>query len=152
LLQQKWTILSLATAGVLLSTFIVGGFAWTVLKLLSLQTPFIYCLLFGALISPTDPVAVLGILKTASAPESLEAKITGESLFNDGIGVVVFIVLLEIATGSHEITPWEVVLLFGEEALGGILFGLCAGLIAYRMLTSGSLNHTGACGRGICSG
>lgn len=136
LLQQRWTILSLSTVGVLISTFLVGGFTWTILNLLNLQMPFIYCVLFGALISPTDPIAVLAILKTARAPDSLTAKISGESLFNDGIGVVVFIVLLEIAGGNHEITPWGVALLFGKEALGGIVFGFCVGLIAYWMLKS----------------
>jgi CPA1 family monovalent cation:H+ antiporter len=136
LLQQRWTILSLSTVGVLISTFLVGGFTWTILNLLNLQMPFIYCVLFGALISPTDPIAVLAILKTARASDSLTAKISGESLFNDGIGVVVFIVLLEIAGGNHEITPWGVALLFGKEALGGIIFGFCVGLIAYWMLKS----------------
>ena len=136
LLQQRWTILSLSTVGVLISTFLVGGFTWMILNLLNFQMPFIYCVLFGALISPTDPIAVLAILKTARAPDSLTAKISGESLFNDGIGVVIFIVLLEIAGGNHEITPWGVALLFGKEALGGIIFGLCAGLVAYWMLKS----------------
>ena len=136
LLQQRWTILSLSTVGVLISTFLVGGFTWTILNLLNLQMSFIYCVLFGALISPTDPIAVLAILKTARASDSLTAKISGESLFNDGIGVVVFIVLLEIAGGNHEITPWGVALLFGKEALGGIIFGFCVGLIAYWMLKS----------------
>ena len=136
LLQQRWTILSLSTVGVLISTFLVGGFTWMILNLLNFQMPFIYCVLFGALISPTDPIAVLAILKTARAPDSLTAKISGESLFNDGIGVVIFIVLLEIAGGNHEITPWGVALLFGKEALGGIIFGFCVGLIAYWMLKS----------------
>jgi len=134
LLQQKWIISFLATFGVILSTFIVAGFTWTVLDLLNFPIPFIYCLLFGALISPTDPIAVLGILKTTATPESLGAKIAGESLFNDGIGVVIFIVLLEIATGGHEITPWSVAVLFGKEAVGGIVFGLCVGFLAYWMI------------------
>jgi len=134
LLQQKWIIVSLATVGIILSTFIVGGFAWTVLNLMHFQVPFIYCLLFGALISPTDPIAVLGILKVTSTPDSLRAKIAGESLFNDGIGVVLFIVLLKIASGGGEMTPWTVVQIFAQEALGGIAFGLCIGWIAYRML------------------
>lgn len=134
LLQQKWVISSLATFGIILSTFLVGGFAWTVLSLMSFQVSFIYCLLFGALISPTDPIAVLSILKTTSTPDTLRAKITGESLFNDGIGVVLFIVLLEIANGGGELTPWTIVQIFAQEALGGIAFGFCAGWIAYRML------------------
>jgi CPA1 family monovalent cation:H+ antiporter len=134
LLEQKWVISSLATVGIILSTFMVGSFAWIVLDILNSQAPFIYCLLFGALISPTDPVAVLAILKVTSTPDSLKAKIAGESLFNDGIGVVLFIVLLEITAGGGEMTPWAVVQVFAQEALGGIAFGLCIGWIAYRML------------------
>jgi CPA1 family monovalent cation:H+ antiporter len=134
LLKQKWIISSLATVGIILSTFIVGGFTWTVLHAMGLQIPFIYCLLFGALISPTDPVAVLGILKTTSAPDSLRAKITGESLFNDGMGVVLFIVIFEIAAGSHAVTPWSVSLIFIKEAVGGAVFGFCVGWVAYGML------------------
>ncbi|MDD2542491.1 MAG: cation:proton antiporter [Desulfuromonadaceae bacterium] len=94
LTSQKWTITVLATAGVVASTFIVGGLTWLVLDLLNIPASFMYCLLFGALISPTDPVAVIGILKTAGVPKSLETKIAGESLFNDGIGVVVFVIIL----------------------------------------------------------
>ncbi len=134
LLKQKWIISSLATVGTVLSTFIVGGFTWSVLHTMGLQIPFVYCLVFGALISPTDPVAVLGILKVTSTPDSLRAKITGESLFNDGIGVVLFIVLLEVAEGSHAVTLGSITLVFLQEALGGIVFGLCVGWIAYRML------------------
>ena len=136
LMQQKWFIISLATAGVVISTSIVGGLAWMVLQLLGLGIPFIYCLLFGALISPTDPIAVLGILKSAGAPKKLETQITGESLFNDGVGVVVFIVLLRIADGTHEVGISEVALLFAKEALGGALFGLATGFLAYWMLKS----------------
>jgi CPA1 family monovalent cation:H+ antiporter len=134
LLKQKWIISSLATVGIILSTFMVGGFAWIVLDTLNSQVPFIYCLLFGALISPTDPIAVLAILKVTSTPDSLKAKIAGESLFNDGIGVVLFTVLLEITAGGGEMTPWTVVQIFAQEALGGIAFGLSIGWIAYRML------------------
>jgi CPA1 family monovalent cation:H+ antiporter len=135
LAKQKWVIATLASVGVLSSTFIIGGLSWWLFALLGLDIAFIYCLLFGALISPTDPIAVLGILKTVGAPKSLETKITGESLFNDGVGVVIFLVLLGIAA-SGEVSAGEVALLFVEEALGGALFGLLIGWIAYRMLAS----------------
>lgn len=132
--KQKWAITVLATAGVVTSTFIVGGLTWMVLDLLGIPTSFIYCLLFGALISPTDPVAVISILKTAGIPKSLETKIAGKSLFNDGIGVVVFMILLELATLDGDITLSGVALLFAEEALGGALLGLAIGTLAYQML------------------
>ena len=100
LAEQRWLVGLLATVGTLSSTFVVGGMFWVLCQLFGFQIDFVYCLLFGALISPTDPIAVLGILKSAGAPKSLETKITGESLFNDGIGVVVFVVLLQAATGG----------------------------------------------------
>lgn len=136
LLQQKWIISSLATAGVLTSTLIVASLTWILLRSLGLDLPFIYCLLFGALISPTDPIAVLGILKNANAPKSLETKITGESLFNDGVGVVVFIVLLDIVRGGHEIDAADVALFFLQEVVGGAAFGLAMGYLVYWMLKS----------------
>ncbi len=136
LAKQKWVITLLATGGVVLSTFLVGFLTWHVLDLLGYPTPMIYCLLFGALISPTDPIAVLGILKSAGVPKTLEVKITGESLFNDGVGVVVFLVLLKIAAGGGGITVEEVAWLFFEEAFGGVAFGLIIGSIAYWMLKS----------------
>lgn len=135
LARQKWVIAILASVGVLTSTLLVGVFTWWVLGLIGINIDFIYCLLFGALISPTDPIAVLGILKTSGAPKSLETKIAGESLFNDGVGVVIFLALLGIAT-SGEVSTGEVVLLFAEEAIGGVLFGLVIGWIAYRMLAT----------------
>lgn len=135
LAQQKWLISLLASIGVVCSTAIVGGAAYFLFGLLGLDVPFIYCLLFGALISPTDPIAVLGILKTAGAPKSLETKITGESLFNDGVGVVVFLALLGVAS-SGELHADEVARLFLEEAVGGLIFGLASGYLAYRLLAS----------------
>lgn len=135
LARQKWVIAILASVGVVTSTLLVGVFTWWVLGLIGINIDFIYCLLFGALISPTDPIAVLGILKTSGAPKSLETKIAGESLFNDGVGVVIFLALLGIAT-SGEVSTGEVVLLFAEEAIGGVLFGLVIGWIAYRMLAT----------------
>lgn len=136
LARHRWLIASLATGGVLVSTFIVGGLSWWLLSGLGLELPLIYCLLFGALISPTDPIAVLGILKQAQASKALETKITGESLFNDGIGVVVFLVLLGLATGEQALDWSSVAELFLQEALGGALFGLAMGLLAFAMLRS----------------
>lgn len=135
LARQKWVIATLATVGTVSSTFVVGALFWLLAAALDHPVPFIYCLVFGALISPTDPIAVLGILKSAGAPKSLETKITGESLFNDGVGVVVFIVVLRLATGGEDLSVGEITLLFVEEALGGVVFGLLLGGIGYWMLT-----------------
>jgi len=132
--RQKWIIALLATFGILISTAIIGSLSYLVLLALGLKLPFIYCLLFGALISPTDPIAVMGILKTSSAPKSLHTKITGESLFNDGVGVVVFLVLLGIATGGQQIDAVAIGLLFAQEAIGGAVFGLVIGYFTYLLL------------------
>ncbi|MGD8390976.1 MAG: cation:proton antiporter, partial [Desulfobacterales bacterium] len=134
--QQKYIISTLATLGVVGSTFIIGLASWWVLGWLGIDLPFIYCLLFGALISPTDPIAVMGILKKAGVPASLETKITGESLFNDGVAVVIFLVILQIATGTQAVTVASVAGLFIKEAFGGLVFGLIIGAIAYWMLKS----------------
>ncbi len=136
LAKQKYIIGTLATLGVIGSTFIIGFASLWVLGWLGIELPFIYCLLFGALISPTDPIAVMGILKKAGVPESLETKITGESLFNDGVAVVVFLVILEIATGTQGVTAASVAALFLKEVVGGLIFGLLIGAIAYWMLKS----------------
>ncbi len=133
LAARKWAIGALATLGVLLSTFIVGTGMWFLLDLLGLAIPYAYALVFGALISPTDPVAVLGILKTVSVPKPLEAKIAGESLFNDGVGVVVFSILAALAAGGV-MGPGDVGILFAEEALGGAVLGGVAGYVAYRAM------------------
>ena len=132
--RQKWVILLLATVGVVGSTFLVGALSWFAFEWAGLKIPFIFCLLFGALISPTDPIAVIGILRSAGTPKSLEVKIAGESLFNDGIAVVIFLALLEIAAGRHVPTPGEILILFTQEAVGGVLFGLAAGAGGYWML------------------
>jgi CPA1 family monovalent cation:H+ antiporter len=134
LARQKWVIGVLATAGVLGSTFLVGGGAYLLFGWLGLDIPLIYCLLFGSLISPTDPIAVMGILKSAGAPKSLETKIAGESLFNDGVAVVVFLVLLRIAAGGEHVSPLGILELFLHEAVGGLVFGLSAGWVAFQML------------------
>lgn len=140
LLEQKWFIGTLACLGVMVSASIVGGLTYLILGWIGLPIPFIGCLLFGALISPTDPIAVLSILKNAKAPKQLEIKIMGESLFNDGVGVAVFLVLLGVAeTGT--ITPGSIVLLFVQEAVGGAAIGLALGYLAYRMLKSIDQHH-----------
>ena len=136
LARHKWIISILATFGVVMSTFIVGGSAWVVFLIIGIKLPFIYCLLFGSLIAPTDPIAVIGILKKAGVPKSLETKITGESLFNDGVAVVVFLVIMGIIAGGHNVTVGHIMLLFIEEAIGGIFFGFVIGWIAYLMLKS----------------
>jgi len=136
LAEKKWEIGTFATLGVVLSTAIVGTALYSIFQALGSPVSFIYCLLFGALISPTDPIAVIGILRKAGVPKSLETKIAGESLFNDGIGVVVFMVLLGFATGGAEITAGKVALIFVEEAVGGVLFGLLLGFAGYHLLKS----------------
>ena len=142
LIKQKWVVAILASVGVMTSTFLVGFASYYIFAWFGLDIPFIYCLLFGSLISPTDPIAVLGILKTVGAPKSLETKIAGESLFNDGVAVVVFLVLLGIAgVGGHggeheEINAMSIAILFFQEAVGGAVFGLVIGYIAYRMLAT----------------
>jgi monovalent cation:H+ antiporter, CPA1 family len=136
LMELKWSIGALATVGTLISTFLVGTLTWAVLGWLRIGLSYLHCLLFGALISPTDPIAVLGILKTAHAPKSLEMRITGESLFNDGVGIVIFLVILELATGTDGMSAGHIGLLFVQEAIGGALFGLGLGYFAYQMLKS----------------
>ena len=134
LAKQKWFISTLATFGVIGSTFIIGFISWWLLSAMGFELPLIYCLLFGALISPTDPIAVLGILKKVGVPDSLKTIITGESLFNDGVAVVIFLVFLEIAKGTHAVTVFMVTGLFLKEALGGVVYGLSLGAVTYWML------------------
>ncbi len=133
--EQTGPILVFATLGVLASTFVVGGlFYLLAVHLLGVSVPFIHCLLFGALISPTDPIAVLGILKQANAPKQLETKIVGESLFNDGVGVVIFLTIYSVAQqGIENTTVGEVGLLFAEEVIGGVGLGFALGYITYHL-------------------
>jgi CPA1 family monovalent cation:H+ antiporter len=133
LAREKLAIGVLAVGGTVLSTVVVAALAHVTLDALDLHLDWGWCLVFGALISPTDPIAVLGILKTAGVPKSLEIQIAGESMFNDGVGVVVFLAVLGVATGGDTSTG-DVVLLFVREAVGGALFGLATGLAAYYML------------------
>jgi len=132
--NQRWIIGILSTFGVIISTFLVGSASYFILKILNIEITYSYCLLFGALISPTDPVAVLGILKKAGAPKSLETKITGESLFNDGVGVVVFISILGVINGDMNPNGSEIAKLFLYEVFGGLGLGFLLGLIAFLML------------------
>jgi monovalent cation:H+ antiporter, CPA1 family len=126
----------LATVGVLTSTLLVGGGAWLLARAVGTPVPMAWCLVFGALISPTDPIAVGALLKKAGVPKSLQTTITGESLFNDGIGVVVFLVLLGVAVQGGGIDWLHVGELFVVEVVGGGLYGLALGWIAVRMLSS----------------
>ena len=156
--DAKWAIGSMATFGVVLSTFIVGAGFWGLAQLFGINLPFIWALVFGSLISPTDPVAVLSILKTVDMPKSLETKIAGESLFNDGVGVVVFTLIVAIAVGSTgdghaflmnefqlagpimaaagggSVGVLDVIELFVVDAIGGAILGGIAGWITYRMM------------------
>jgi CPA1 family monovalent cation:H+ antiporter len=144
-LGREWlTISSLASVGTLASTFIVGGATWLVLGWLGLGIPLLHALLFGALISPTDPIAVLGIMKSVGAPRQLEVQVAGESLFNDGLGVVVFLVLLELSgsggaaaggvAAPFSIDVGAVGMLLLKEVGGALMLALAAGFIAYQML------------------
>ncbi len=136
LAEQKGVVATLALLGVVVSMFVFGTLIHFGLGWVGIHLSFMWCLLFGALISPTDPVAVIGILKHAKVPHSLEIQIAGESLFNDGVGVVIFIVLSQIVISGQHVTAEHVGLLFAEEALGGALFGFVIGWIAYRLLKS----------------
>lgn len=135
--RRKWTIGLLATVGLLTSTVIVAFASKGLFMLLGFDVSTLACLIFGALISPTDPIAVMGILKTLNAPPSLEAKIAGESLFNDGVAVVVFtglVALLPIGSNHHAPGASGMAMLFVQEVLGGVLLGLVAGWLAYKMM------------------
>ncbi|MFB8828373.1 cation:proton antiporter [Azotobacter sp. CWF10] len=133
--SYRWPITFLATGGVLIGTFVVAGLAYYTFALFGWQVGFIYCLLFGALISPTDPIAVMGILKSSGAPKPLQTTIVGESLFNDGTAVVMFSILLGVLMIGHTPTIGQVSLLFLEEAVGGIVFGLLLGYVVYLLLS-----------------
>lgn len=135
--KERWPIIILSTIGTIISTFLVGALTWYLFKFFGININFIYCLLFGALISPTDPIAVLAILKAAKIPSSLETKISGESLFNDGVAVVLFISISEMAkNGAADFHVFDLVKLFMQEAVGGLLFGAVLGYIGYWTLRS----------------
>ncbi|TLV01504.1 cation:proton antiporter [Dyadobacter luticola] len=133
--EQRMPIIIFSTVSVIISTFVIGLLIYSILPLLGLPIPLIQCLVFGALISPTDPIAVLGILKQAGVPKSIETKIAGESLFNDGMAVVVFILMLALARGEDVNTSLGgITLLFVQEALGGIAFGFVLGFVGSKMI------------------
>jgi len=137
LLSRRWAISLLATVGILTSTLIVSGMMFFGFQIFGFQIPIAYCFVFGALISPTDPVAVMSILKEVKVPESLEAKIAGESLFNDGVGVVLFTVLVSVAVGGGEhgdVSFVGAAELLAVEVIGGVVLGLATGYSAYRAM------------------
>jgi len=132
--SERLAILLFSTVSVILSTFIVGFVTFKLLNFFGMEVQFVHALLFGALISPTDPIAVLSILKSAGVSKSLETKIAGESLFNDGVAVVVFITILKLAQPGAEIELNTVLTLFGQEAIGGIILGMLIGVIGYKLI------------------
>ena len=135
--KERATIMTFSTVGVLISTVIIGSLLYGICILFELNIGYIYCLLFGALISPTDPIAVMGILKDAQIPKAMEIRIAGESLFNDGVAVVVFISILQIINaGIGNLQPGEIVLLFFQEAGGGLLLGAILGYIGFYAMRS----------------
>lgn len=135
--KERAPVIALATLGTIISTFLVGALVYLLFRAVDEQVELIHCLLFGALISPTDPIAVLGILKKANIPQSLEMKISGESLFNDGVGVVIFLTILEIAkVGLAKVSGLEMLILFVKEAGGGLVYGIALGYAGFLLLRS----------------
>ncbi|MEC6797739.1 sodium:proton antiporter [Photobacterium sp. S4TG1] len=134
--EQKWEITTLALGSTLFSTFFIGFSLWGICQLLGIQLDLIYCLLFGSLISPTDPIAVLAIVKKMNAPRRISTQIEGESLFNDGFGLVIFVTLFTIAFGNQSPTVLSVSQLFIQEAIGGIVYGFILGLIFHYLICS----------------
>lgn len=134
--ERKWAVAALSTGGVIVSTLIISAGSYAVAALLDVDLPLTWCLVFGALISPTDPVAVLGILKSARVPATLEATVAGESLFNDGVGIVVFSILLSVAIGNTALSPVDAVQAFILQAFGGAALGLALGWLGFLALRS----------------
>jgi len=134
--SEKLSIFFFSTVSVIISTFVVGLVTFYLLSLFGIKISLINALLFGALISPTDPIAVLSILKNAGIPKSMETKIAGESLFNDGVAVVVFITILQLAKPGAELNTGNILLLFGQEAIGGIILGIILGFVGYKLFSS----------------
>ncbi|MEO6949705.1 MAG: sodium:proton antiporter [Ginsengibacter sp.] len=134
--KEKLSVILFSTLSVLLSAFIIASAIYGLLSLFNTPAHFIYCLLFGALISPTDPIAVLGILKSAEISKSLEMKIAGESLFNDGVAVVVFLTIVKIAGDPDSFHISDIAILFIREALGGLILGLAIGYLGFILMRS----------------
>jgi len=134
--RARWPVLLLSTIGVLLSTALVGAGLWLLGRLIGVEIPLIWCLVFGALISPTDPIAVMDVLKRTNVGDTLKATVAGESLFNDGVGVVVFGILLATAISGAPLSLSTAGVYFLVEAGGGLAMGLGAGWIAYRAMRS----------------
>ncbi|WP_430612690.1 cation:proton antiporter [Flavobacterium sp. JP2137] len=133
--DQKWAIATYSTISVVLSALIISALLYYIAPWFGIHIPYIFCLLFGTLISPTDPIVVLGILKQAKVPKHLETKITGESLFNDGVAVVMFAIVLKLATDTEfDVTVGSVSLLFLKEAVGGVLLGGALGYTASKVM------------------
>lgn len=134
---ERISVLVFALIGVLLCTFLVGSLLFYTLSWFNLPANYLVCLLFGALISPTDPIAVLGILAKFDVPERIKVNIVGESLFNDGVGVVIFATLLNIfSQGYASVSTFDIAKLFIQEAIGGIFFGIVLGYIIFKLLKS----------------
>jgi CPA1 family monovalent cation:H+ antiporter len=134
--QHKWEVGVLATLGTIASTFLVALLIYYLLPLISIHLDFIYCLLFGALISPTDPIAVLATIKELHAPKQLDVKVAGESLFNDGVGIVMFLSLYQFAFSGKALSLGAVSFLFLQQAVGGIAYGLVCGLVITQLIKS----------------
>ena len=134
--RARWPVLGLSTVGVLISTGLVGGGFYVLAQLVGIPIPLIWCLVFGALISPTDPIAVMDVLKRAEVGDTLKATVAGESLFNDGVGVVVFGILLAAAASGETLSLGTAAGFFLHEAVGGLVLGLVTGWIAYRAMRS----------------
>lgn len=133
--KQRGAVLSFSTLSVALSIFFFGSLMYWVLNLFGQPVDFIYCLLFGALVSPTDPIAVIGILKKSNMPKEIEATINGESLFNDGIGIVFFVTISQvISLGVDTLSAFDILFLFGREVIGGIGLGLALGYGAFYFI------------------
>ena len=134
-LRRHWLPVGvLSTVGVVVSTLLVGFGLNLITRLAGMEIPLIWCMVFGALTSPTDPVAVLGAMKHSTTPRGLQATIAGESLFNDGVGVVVFSILLTVSAGGAELSATDALSLFLMEALGGAALGLVVGYIGFRAM------------------